>query len=60
MVKCPDCKGKMIEDIHAPKDGAVCIGKVPNMTTEEFRKMDNWICIDCEIILFREDLNLEE
>ena len=57
---CPLCGEEMSADVHAPEDGAVWRGGAPEGTTEEFRKMDNWICLQhpnhhC-VVFFPEDI----
>ena len=56
---CPFCGKEMNADIHAPEDGAKWNTTYPNISTEAFREMDNWLCLDClianETILFTRD-----
>jgi len=58
---CPICGKEMCADIHAPEDGAKWNSTFPDISTEEFRKMDNWICmnnIDNHCVVFvREDID---
>ena len=57
---CPICGVEMSADIHAPEDGAKWNPTYPDISTEEFRKMDNWICVhdsDNHCVVFtREDI----
>jgi hypothetical protein len=60
---CPFCGKEMSADIHAVEDGAKWRNPpgIPKFAfdTEEARKIDNWLCMDCEVakttILFVRD-----
>jgi len=42
---CPICGEEMSADVHAPADGGKWNSTYPDISTEKFRKMDNWICL---------------